>query len=285
LAERLLGGGQEDAARVAELCLAEDGSRDLTTECVLDGGRSGEGIIELRERAVLGGSHYAEAIARACGLDVAWAAGEGDSVEVGCPLGRVRGDVRAILRAERPLLNVLQRACGVATLTRAFVKALAGTRCKVLHTRKTAPGLRGLDVAAVLAGGGEPHRRGLDRAVLIKDNHWRVLEREGRSLATALDEARRRGCRALYVEVESPAQLEEACRAGASRILVDNQTPETLREWVREARRRRPDIEVEASGGIDVSNAREWALAGADYVSVGALTHSVQAVNVALRLA
>jgi nicotinate-nucleotide pyrophosphorylase (carboxylating) len=155
----------------------------------------------------------------------------------------------------------------------------------VLHTRKTAPGLRALDVSAVCAGGGGLHRAGLDRAVLIKDNHWQVLGLVGKPLAAVLKEAQGRGCTDLYVEVESLAQVEEACGAGATRILVDNQDPDTLARWAKEARRIRPGITVEATGGITLSNVRQWALAGADYVSVGALTHSVRAVDVALRMA
>jgi nicotinate-nucleotide pyrophosphorylase (carboxylating) len=285
LAEPSPSGDRADAARVAALALAEDGPRDLTTECVLGQVRPGEGIIELRERAVLAGLAYAGAVVGACGLAVTWSAPEGSWLGAGCEVGRVRGDLKAILRAERPLLNLLQRACGIATLTRQFVEALAGTGCRVLHTRKTAPGLRALDVSAVCAGGGGLHRAGLDRAVLIKDNHWQVLGLVGKPLAAVLKEAQGRGCTDLYVEVESLAQVEEACGAGATRILVDNQDPDTLARWAKEARRIRPGITVEATGGITLSNVRQWALAGADYVSVGALTHSVRAVDVALRMA
>jgi nicotinate-nucleotide pyrophosphorylase (carboxylating) len=164
------------------------------------------------------------------------------------------------------------------------VDAVAGTGCRILHTRKTAPGLRALDIAAVLAGGGAAHRADLSHAVMVKDNHWQALELEGGTLAGALEEARRRGVAALYVEVESPAQVEQACAAGATRLLVDNQAPETVAAWARRARALRPGIEIEATGGITLANVRGYAEAGADYVSIGALTHSVRAADLAIEV-
>ena len=182
------------------------------------------------------------------------------------------------------MLNLLQRASGIATTTRAYVDAVRGTRCRILHTRKTAPGLRALDVDAVLAGGGFPHRLDLAQQVMVKDNHWQALGRAGSSLQQALAEARKRGITALHVEVESVAQLEEACAAGATRLLVDNQSPDTLRAWARLARQRSPGIEIEATGGITLANVREYADAGADFISIGALTHSVQAADIAIEV-
>jgi nicotinate-nucleotide pyrophosphorylase (carboxylating) len=199
-------------------------------------------------------------------------------------VGLVRGTLAHVLRAERPMLNLLQRASGIATATRAYVDAVAGTSCRILHTRKTAPGLRALDIAAVLAGGGAAHRADLGHAVMVKDNHWRAIARGGGTLAAALDDARRRGVTALYVEVESLDQLEQACAAGATRLLVDNQTPAAVAEWGRRARELRPGIEIEATGGITLENVRAYAEAGADFVSVGALTHSVRAADLAIEV-
>jgi nicotinate-nucleotide pyrophosphorylase (carboxylating) len=164
------------------------------------------------------------------------------------------------------------------------VDAVAGTSCHILHTRKTAPGLRALDIAAVLAGGGARHRTDLSHEVMVKDNHWRALAWGGESLAGALEAARSRGITALQVEVESPEQIEQACRAGATRLLIDNQPPETVKQWGRRARELRPGIEIEATGGITLENVREYAEAGADFISVGALTHSVRAADVALEV-
>ena len=182
------------------------------------------------------------------------------------------------------MLNLLQRACGIATVTRAYVDAVAGTPCRILHTRKTAPGLRALDVAAVLAGGGTRHRFDLAHEVMVKDNHWQALRMEGNTLPAALAEGRRRGLASLQVEVESEGQLEEACAAGATRLLVDNQPPSTVQAWARRARELVRGIEIEATGGITLANVREYAEAGVDFVSIGALTHSVVAADIGLEI-
>jgi nicotinate-nucleotide pyrophosphorylase (carboxylating) len=164
------------------------------------------------------------------------------------------------------------------------VDAVQGTRARILHTRKTAPGLRSLDISAVIAGGGHAHRIDLSHEVMVKDNHWQALQKSGNTLRMALEEGRKRGLRALYVEVESPDQLELACSAGASRLLIDNQKPEMLKRWAQLARERVPEIEIEATGGITLSNVREYALAGADFISIGALTHSVRAADISIEV-
>lgn len=274
-----------DAKRLAEIALAEDGEADVTTDVTASPGLAATGRLEARSALVLAGIAYADAIARAVGIPgVRWHGAEATEVAAGTVIGELSGTFAQVLRAERPLLNVLQRACGIATATRAYVRALEGTACQVLHTRKTAPGLRGLDLSAVLSGGGGLHRADLSHALMVKDNHWRALERQGKSLVAALAEARDRGVTALYVEVETEAQLREAAAAGATRLLVDNQTPETLRAWKGIARAISATIELEATGGITLANARDHALAGADYVSIGALTHSVKAADVALEV-
>ncbi len=273
-----------DATRVAANALAEDGFVDLTTAVSVRQPVNGEATIEARTPCVVSGLVYAETTARAAGCTVIWAVREGDAVQPG-DLGRIRGDLATILRAERPVLNILQRACGIATATRQYVRALEGTRCQVLHTRKTAPGLRFLDVAAVVAGGGVIHRLDLAHTVMVKDNHWRALAREGRSLAEALNAARARGAVACQVEVETEGQVIEAARAGADRLLIDNQTPPIVAAWSAMARALSPLIAIEATGGITLANARAFAEAGADFISVGALTHSVMAADISLELA
>jgi nicotinate-nucleotide pyrophosphorylase (carboxylating) len=273
-----------DAERIAAAALAEDGEIDLTTVLTVSPEIKAEGIIEYRSGGVLSGTMYADAVARGCHCTIEWKVADGANVRAGSAVGVVKGGLPNILRAERPLLNLLQRASGIATATRAFVKAIEGSRCRILHTRKTAPGLRALDVGAVVAGGGKRHRRDLGHEVMVKDNHWQALAREGTGLDQALGEARRRGVKALYVEVESPQQLEAACAAGATRLLVDNQSPETLRDWAALARRRTPGIEIEATGGITLANVRTYAEAGADFISIGALTHSVRAADLAIEV-
>ncbi|HEU5217574.1 MAG TPA: carboxylating nicotinate-nucleotide diphosphorylase [Gemmatimonadales bacterium] len=272
-----------DATRVARLVLAEDGPLDLTTAVALGPGRPGRATVEAREPTVVAGLRYADAVVLAAGCSARWDVGEGTAAQPGA-IGYLEGDLAAILRAERPLLNLLQRACGIAALTREFVEAIAGFDCRILHTRKTAPGLRLFDVAAVVAGGGGIHRLDLSHTVMIKDNHWRAIEGRGGSLGAVLAEARHRGALACQVEVETADQVRAACDAGADRILVDNQTPETVRAWGDLARSLHPAITVEATGGIELHNAREYASVGADYLSIGALTHSVRAADIALDL-
>jgi nicotinate-nucleotide pyrophosphorylase (carboxylating) len=273
-----------DVDRIAALALAEDGDTDITTAVTIPPGLEAEGRIEYRSGGVLAGAAFADAVARACDCRIDWRAPDGRTISAATVVGIVRGTLGRILRAERPMLNLLQRACGIATETRAYVDAVAGTPCKILHTRKTAPGLRALDIAAVLAGGGTAHRGDLSPAVMVKDNHWQALKREGNTLAQALAEAKRRGITALYVEVESAQQVEQACAAGATRLLVDNQPPGTVAEWAQRARELRPGIEIEATGGITLANVRAYAEAGADYVSIGALTHSVRAADLAIEV-
>ena len=273
-----------DAERIAALALAEDGDTDITSLVTVPAGLDAEGALEFRSGGVLAGNAFADAVARLADCRIEWRAPDGRQVPAGAVVGLVRGRLRHLLRAERPLLNLLQRASGIATATRAYVDAVAGTGCRILHTRKTAPGLRALDIAAVLAGGGSRHRADLSHEVMVKDNHWQALRRGGGTLGEALAEARGRGIGSLQVEVETAEQVEEACAAGATRLLVDNQRPATLAAWAETARRLRPGVEIEATGGLTLETVRAYAEAGADFISIGALTHSVRAADLALEV-
>ena len=275
---------RREIERIAAAALAEDGRLDITTVLTVSPRIRAGGTIEHRTGGVLSGIRYADAVASACGCMIDWTAPEASSVKPGATVGVVWGELTEILRAERPLLNFLQRASGIATTTRRYVDAIQGTRCRILHTRKTAPGLRSLDIAAVVAGGGWPHRADLSHEVMVKDNHWRALADSGTGLDQVLAQAKQRGITALYVEVESIEQLELACSAGATRLLLDNQSPDTVREWARGARALVPSIEIEATGGITLANVRAYAEAGSNYISIGALTHSVQAADIALEV-
>jgi nicotinate-nucleotide pyrophosphorylase (carboxylating) len=275
---------KREIERIASMALAEDGRLDITSTLTVPPRVQAAGVIEFRSGGVLSGLAYADEVARSCGSRIEWTAAEGDMVPRGGALAVVRGELTDILRAERPLLNLLQRACGIATSTRAYVDAVQGTRSRILHTRKTAPGLRSLDIAAVIAGGGYRHRADLSHEVMVKDNHWRALEHQGTGLEQALAGARKRGVTAIYVEVESIGQVGLACAAGATRLLIDNQPPETVRAWGQLARERAPGIEIEATGGISLVNVRSYAEAGADFISIGALTHSVTAADVAIEV-
>jgi nicotinate-nucleotide pyrophosphorylase (carboxylating) len=275
---------RREIERIAAAALAEDGRLDITTALTVPPRLKAAGVIEFRTGGVVSGVPYADEVARSCGTKVEWSASDGDSVPPGTALGLVRGELADILRAERPLLNLLQRASGIATATRTYVDGVQGTRSRILHTRKTAPGLRSLDLSAVIAGGGHVHRVDLSHEVMVKDNHWQALAHSGTDLDRALAEGRKRGVTALYVEVESENQLELACAAGATRLLIDNQSPATVRRWAELARQRAPGIEIEATGGISLSNVREYAEAGADFISIGALTHSVAAADIAIEV-
>ena len=275
----------DDAATLARRALAEDGARDVTSLVTTPPVLEAQGVLEVRSDTVLAGTRYADAVLAACGVaPVAWQFREGDRMLAGTTAGTLAGSLRDMLLAERTLLNLLQRACGIATLTRRYVDAVAHTGARILHTRKTAPGLRIFDVEAVRVGGGGMHRLDLAQTVMVKDNHWRALAQAGRSLADALMQARGLGVQELYVEVESLAQVDEACDAGATRLLVDNQTPATVANWGARARARRPGIEIEATGGITLENVARYAQAAADFISIGALTHSVVAADISLEL-
>jgi nicotinate-nucleotide pyrophosphorylase (carboxylating) len=204
---------------------------------------------------------------------------DGDFVERGIAIGEVFGSARSVLTAERVTLNMLQRMCGIATLTRDYVECLKGTRARVLDTRKTVPGLRVLDKYAVACGGGENHRMGLFDAILIKNNH---LAFHG-SIAEAVRAARAHAARDMKVEVEvsSPDGVDVAIAAGADRILLDNFSVEQTRDAVTRCRGRVP---LESSGGITLDNIRDYAETGVDVISVGALTHSPAAADIHLRV-
>ncbi len=221
---------------------------------------------------------------------------DGQEVPAGAALATVSGSAASIMTAERTALNFLMRLSGVATLTRRYVNAIAGTGAMILDTRKTTPGLRILEKYAVLCGGGHNHRLALWDMYLVKDNHIRAA----RGLTNAIDMIQRtRQDLLLEVEVESMDQLREALRPEVDRILVDNQPPETVRRcveevdrWyaanppghsrVRDGAKRWPEVEV--SGGLDLDTIRVYAETGADYLSVGALTHSAPSLDLSLEI-
>ena len=200
---------------------------------------------------------------------------EGSWALPGATVATVRGAAGALLAGERVALNFLQRLSGVATLTRQAVDAVTGTRAKITHTRKTTPGLRNLELYAVRIGGGVENRASLADAILWKDNHWALLNGNGRSLRDALRNAPRD--LPVIVEVESDEQVEAALAAGVTHLLVDNQTPDRLAAW---ARRAGPAVTIQASGGITAGTARAYAEAGASLIAIGALTHSALAVPI-----
>jgi nicotinate-nucleotide pyrophosphorylase (carboxylating) len=267
---------------ISELLAEDIGRGDVTTTAVVPADRLGRARLEVRESFVLAGTDAARMCFEVVGEGrVAWEpkAVDGDRVSPGDVIALVEGPLAPILTAERTALNLLARLSGVATLTSRFVAAIAGTKARISDTRKTTPGLRMLEKYAVRVGGGVNHRFGLDDGVLIKDNHIAIA---GGAVA-AVQRARQQVPHTMRVEVEleHPDQVEEVIDAGADAVLLDNMSVEEVRRAVLAARGR---VILEVSGGIDLNNIREYADTGVDIISVGALTHSAQSVDVALEV-
>jgi nicotinate-nucleotide pyrophosphorylase (carboxylating) len=265
--------------------LAEDvGAGDITTDSTVAADAQASGELLAKSHCVVSGLPVARRVFELLDPGLAWAgeAAAGSVAEAGAVLARISGRARTILTAERVALNLLQRMCGIATRTRLFVDAVAGTRCQILDTRKTAPGLRPFDRQAVRDGGGANHRYDLGEMVLIKDNHRRL----GGGVQAAVTASRAAAPDVtIEVEVESEDELALALAAGADRVLIDNQTPETVASWCALVRQASRPVFVEASGNMRLDTVRAYALAGVDAVSVGELTHSVRAADVSLELA
>jgi nicotinate-nucleotide pyrophosphorylase (carboxylating) len=266
--------------RIAFAALAEDvGEGDVTTEATVDEDAVGTAELLLREPGVVCGLGVAEAVFRALDPDLRFEplVDEGTSVPGGTAVARVTGPERAILTGERTALNFLARLSGIATLTRRYVDAVAGTRAAILDTRKTTPGLRALEKHAVVTGGGRNHRFGLDDGVLVKDNHLRAAG----SVATAVERLRSATPLPVEVECDTLEQVSDALTAQADAILLDNMSLDELRAAVELARVR---ARLEASGGVTLDNVRAIAETGVDEISVGALTHSARSLDVSLEL-
>lgn len=260
--------------------LREDiGDGDVTSNAILTGEENGVArAIAKSGQVVAGGDVFRETFLLVDpGLSCHAFVRDGQEAERGTQLAEVSGSLKSILMAERTALNLFQRMCGIATATRAFVQAVGGTRTKILDTRKTAPGLRILDKYAVRAGGGTNHRHALYDGILIKDNHIVA--------AGGITEAVRRALQGVAhtlkveVEVKNLAELSEALESGADIILLDNMSVEQMEAAVRQVQGKIP---LEASGNVTLQNVRAIAETGVDFISVGALTHSVQAADISL---
>ncbi|NPV07305.1 MAG: carboxylating nicotinate-nucleotide diphosphorylase [Anaerolineae bacterium] len=267
----------EHAVRLA---LAEDiGPGDYTSIWTLPASSRSRAVFVAKEEGVVAGLEAAEMVFALTDPDCrcAFWVNDGNRVSAGQEFGEVDGPTRAVLAAERTALNFLQRASGIATATRAYVDAVRGTGAVILDTRKTAPGLRHLDKAAVVAGGGRNHRFGLFDMVLIKDNH--IAAAGGVTAAVqAVNEHNTLGL-PVEVEVTTLEQLQEALSLGVDRILLDNMPVPIMEQAVRLAGGRVP---LEASGGVTLESVAAIAATGVDFISVGALTHSVKALDISL---
>ena len=265
--------------------LREDiGDGDITTLWTVPDGALSRAAIVAREACVVAGLPLAEAVFAELDERVAADASvdDGAAVAAGTRLMRLAGPAAPILSGERLALNLLQRLSGIATATRRYVEAVAGTRASVSDTRKTTPGLRAFEKYAVRAAGGRNHRTGLYDAVLIKDNHVAAAGGVGAALRSVLSHPT--GDLVVEVEVDSLAELAEALEAGARAVLLDNMSPAETAEAVALVRARPGGeaIWVESSGGITLQNIRAYAETGVDTISVGALTHSAPSVDISL---
>jgi len=256
-------------------------SGDITSRALIPSGARGRGRIVVREEGIVAGLPLASMVFRLLDTKVKFQplVSDGDRLPAASEIAVVEGPVVTILEGERTALNFLQRLSGIATLTSRFVAAAAPYGVSILDTRKTTPGLRGLEKYAVRAGGGKNHRLGLYDAVLIKDNHIAAVGGVGK----AVEEARAAVGESITIEVEIQrlADLEEAIRAGADIVMLDNMSAAEVGEAVGSARER---VKLEASGGIDLANVAAYAETGVDFISVGAITHSAKALDIALDL-
>jgi nicotinate-nucleotide pyrophosphorylase (carboxylating) len=264
------------------LALEEDiGGGDVTTELFADNkALVVRARIVARQVCVFSGGDVAQEVFRRVDPEtqILEVMQEGSALVPGAVAMRVEGPAAALLTAERVALNFLQRLSGVATLTRRYVEAVRGTPAKILDTRKTTPGLRLLEKAAVRAGGGTNHRMGLHDMVMVKDNHLAASNTIS-DLQPAINKAKQRGLR-VEVEVDTIAQLHEVMDLeGVDVVLLDNMAPPILRQAVA---LRKPGVAFEASGGITLENIAEVAATGVDFISIGALTHSAVCVDLAL---
>ena len=277
-----------DAAVTAliDRALAEDrSSHDVTTDTLIPPGMPGIAMLKAKSPGILAGVEVACAVFQRAdfNLRAELLMEDGVTLRPGDAIARIEGPVGGILRAERCALNFLQHMSGIATETARYASAVAGTRASIVDTRKTVPGLRTLQKYAVLVGGGRNHRMDLADGVLIKDNHIAALRVQEVGLAEIVRRAKARAPHTLKVEieVESMEEAREALEARADVILLDNMPPEEMRRVVEMIDGR---ALVEASGGITLESVREVADTGVDIISVGALTHSVNALNISLDL-
>lgn len=271
--------GHPEITALVRAALDEDiGAGDITTELTVPAAARASGAFHAKEPLTVAGIELLHTIYSLRGpvdsLEIV--APSGTAVEAGACLARVAGPARVLLTCERVALNFIQRLSGVATLARRYADAVAGTRCRVLDTRKTTPGWRRLEKMAAAAGGVTNHRQGLFDAILIKNNH--IIAAGG--VRAALEAVRGQPLPA-EIEVRTLEELDEALACGAKRLLLDNLTPGQARAWIARINGR---ASVELSGGITLGTVRAYAEAGADFVSAGAITHSARAVDIHFRL-
>ncbi len=266
--------------------LREDvGAGDITTRAIIPASLKARGYVRTKQRGLIAGLPVCELVFRCVdsSLKLRRLIREGDMAGRGQTILEIKGKARSILTAERTALNFLSRLSGIATLTREFVKRVAGTGVKIMDTRKTTPGLRMLEKYAVRVGGGFNHRSGLDKAVLIKDNHIRLasggLGRQLRQVRLKLP-----GKIKVEIEVNNLRELAEALEEKADIIMLDNMGVSEMREAVKMAKKKRPRLLLEASGNVSLARIGKIAGTGVDRVSIGSLTHSAGGLDMSLEI-
>jgi nicotinate-nucleotide pyrophosphorylase (carboxylating) len=279
---------------ILENALVEDrATRDATSYACIDPNQRASATVLAKQECILAGiGCVARILDVYAALDGAVTAHyevtthpeifDGVRLHKGQSVAVIRHNARVILSCERVILNFLQRMSGIATLTRKFVEAVHGTKARILDTRKTAPGLRAIDKYAVRCGGGQNHRLDLSDGVLIKNNHIALAG----GIAPALEHAvrNRRGSQLIEVEIRTLEELDDALAHGAETILLDNMSPEDVRRAVERCAKLERRVPLECSGGIRLDNVRAYAETGVDFISVGVVTHSPQAVDMSLRV-
>lgn len=271
---------QKQLQEIVDRAFAED-LPDITSEAIFEATDRGSARFLVKASGVVAGLAVIETVFRTLdpAAEVVLHFADGQTVQPGDIVAEVSASVIALLSGERTALNLMQRASGIATMTRRFVEAVSGTGAEIFDTRKTAPGLRALDKYAVVCGGGKNHRIGLHDMFLVKNNH---VDRAG-SITAAVERIRaRRMPQKVMVEVRSFAELQEALALAPDFILLDNMNPDDMRKAVELTAGRVP---LEASGGITLDTVRAVAETGVDRISVGALTHSVTALDISMRIA
>jgi nicotinate-nucleotide pyrophosphorylase (carboxylating) len=279
---------------LVDLALSEDlgtgaytAEQDVTAAWTVPAGTRAKAVISARASGVIAGLELVRSVFLRLATDVSVeaAVADGQRVAHGDVIVRVCGPASALLAGERTALNFLQRLSGVATLTRAFVDAVAGTTARITDTRKTTPGFRLLEKYAVRQGGGTNHRMGLHDAVLIKENHAACAGGVGAAVAQARRASRAAGRSIqIYAEAETLDEVLELIESGADRIMLDNMGLDAMSSAVMSVRAASPEIEIEATGGITLSNVHGVAGTGVDLISIGALTHSAAALDLSLLL-
>jgi len=274
--------GMWNIDRMIRTALEEDlGTGDITTRIVAEPRKKGRAVIAAKSDLVLAGAEWARRTFELLDSEVEFRgeASDGDELYAGDVIARLSGSYRSLLAGERTALNFLQRASGIASLTACYVEEVEGAAAAILDTRKTAPGLRALDKAAVAAGGGVNHRAGLYDGVLIKDNH--IAAAGGIAEAVELALAGAGHLMRVEVEVGNLDQLSQAVEAGADVVMLDNMSLEDIRKAVEMAGE---VVMLEVSGNVSLENVAEIAAIGVDFISVGALTHSAPAADISMRV-